>query len=326
VTDTVGDLTGAGVCTNPQCSASARAEPIELYPGPGQFCPECGELLSPLQAEPLEDEVAPVVKRRRLPPFAVGAIIAGVLIVALIATVILRVLPALTVRVCTTTMTDHVAGELIGAYTSAHSVGPYHYTLTQASDIACDVRFYAAINGPDATTIARDGVVAVVNPRNPISRLDVVQLHDILSGRIADWSQLGGPPGAIVAAVPGADTDEAHAVDSRIMLGTTIAPRIYRGLTAAQIVRAVASPSGVRSLGIVPFSEALPAKVIALGRAPVPSTLTIARGSYPLSVRIIAESDFRNPSQPAGELLDFARSGDAAKPINRAQLAPRNGY
>jgi phosphate transport system substrate-binding protein len=169
-------------------------------------------------------------------------------------------------------------------------------------------------------------VVVVVNPQNAISRLDVVQLHDVLTGRISDWSQLGGLPGPIAAALPQDGSDEARAVGSRVLFSDRVAPGVNRGLTAAQIVRAVASPSGRRSLGVVPFSEALPAKVLALGRAPVPSTLSIARGSYPMSMRVIADSDFRNPSRQAGALIDFVRSTDAATPINRAQLAPRNGY
>ena len=47
--------------------------------------------------------------------------------------------------------------------------------------------------GLTATTIAYDGIVAVVNPNNPVNDLTKDQLAKIFSGEITNWNEVGGP-------------------------------------------------------------------------------------------------------------------------------------
>jgi ABC-type phosphate transport system substrate-binding protein len=222
-------------------------------------------------------------------------------------------------------MTAGIATEIVSAYSAHHSAWPYHYTVTLPGDQACDVRFFTATAGQSDSIIARDGVVAVVNPQNSIVRLGEDQVRAVLAGRIVNWSAFGGKPGAIEVAVPSDDSDEAHALATRLMAGQTFASQVRRTLTAAQIVRWVSSPSGTRSIGIVPFSAALPAKVLALTGSPAPSSLSIADERYPMSVRILASSDFRAPSRPAAALVAFARSAAAKSILIRSAFVTSNG-
>jgi hypothetical protein len=317
----------AGWCTSALCPRSATGEPIDRYPGPGEYCPDCGEKL---QSEPpATAPPAPKTAGFRLNRTVLFASIAAALcLAALFAAFGVRAVPAFAVRVCSSTMTERAAREIVRAYSAHASQWPYHYALTPANGQACDVRFFAAAAGsapPYAQVIARDGVVVIVNPANPIARLDISQVHDILSGRITDWSQAGGQRGAIIAAVPDDASDEAHVVARTVMQGTALSPNVTRTLNAEKIVRFVASPSGVRAIGIVPFSGALPAKVIALGHAPPPSSLSIGAGRYPMSVHILAASDFRSPSRPASELLGFTQSGDADELLTRTAFVGKKG-
>jgi hypothetical protein len=302
-----------GRCTNQRCSGAARREPIERYPGPGQYCPDCGELL---EAQP----PAPSRGRRTIVLACAGAVVLAVAVAIVSNT---QLVPALAVRVCTSTMSNRVAREIVRDYAGRHRIWPFHYTLTAPGNLACDVRFYAAPAGSEGSMVASDAVVAVVNPQNGIARLALPQLRDVLAGRIVDWSQLGGPRGTIVAAVPPDGSDEAQAVASRVMLGQPFGPQVIRNLETDQIARSVSSPSGARWIGIVPFSAALPAKVIALGSAPPPSPISIADGRYPIAVRILAESDFRFPGAPAAGLIAFARSSDANGIIVRDALVSK---
>ena len=41
-----------GICRNVACENARSATPVELYPGPGEYCPQCGERLEPLVAAP----------------------------------------------------------------------------------------------------------------------------------------------------------------------------------------------------------------------------------------------------------------------------------
>jgi phosphate transport system substrate-binding protein len=49
----------------------------------------------------------------------------------------------------------------------------------------------------EAVTIAVDGIAAIVNPANPIADLSLDQLHDIFTGKITSWSQVGKHSGLI---------------------------------------------------------------------------------------------------------------------------------
>lgn len=45
---------------------------------------------------------------------------------------------------------------------------------------------------------AYDGVAIIVHPDNPVSKLTIKQLHDIYTGKITNWQQLGGVDAKIV--------------------------------------------------------------------------------------------------------------------------------
>ena len=43
-----------------------------------------------------------------------------------------------------------------------------------------------------ATPIARDGIAVIVHPDNPLDGLGLLQLQDLFSGRVYEWSAVGG--------------------------------------------------------------------------------------------------------------------------------------
>ena len=58
----------------------------------------------------------------------------------------------------------------------------------------------ANANGVDPVehTIARDAIAVIVNPNNPVSQLTMQQISDIYSGKINNWSEVGGEDRPIV--------------------------------------------------------------------------------------------------------------------------------
>jgi phosphate transport system substrate-binding protein len=46
--------------------------------------------------------------------------------------------------------------------------------------------------------IAMDGIALIVNPKNKINAITKQQIKDIYTGKVSDWSELGGAPGKIV--------------------------------------------------------------------------------------------------------------------------------
>jgi len=51
---------------------------------------------------------------------------------------------------------------------------------------------------PNEIKVALDGLAVVVNPGNPVSKLTLAQLADIFTGRVTNWSQVGGQDEKIV--------------------------------------------------------------------------------------------------------------------------------
>jgi phosphate transport system substrate-binding protein len=58
----------------------------------------------------------------------------------------------------------------------------------------------AKANGfdPIEFVIARDAIAVIVNPTNPVGRLTLQQISDIYSGKINNWSQVGGQDRPVV--------------------------------------------------------------------------------------------------------------------------------
>src|SRR5512147_2117320 len=58
----------------------------------------------------------------------------------------------------------------------------------------------AKANGVDPVehVIARDAIAVIVNPENPVKQLTLQQISDIYSGKISNWSQVGGDDRPIV--------------------------------------------------------------------------------------------------------------------------------
>ena len=65
------------------------------------------------------------------------------------------------------------------------------FALEQAADAGIEL---------EQLPIAREGFVFIVNKDNPVDMLTQQQLRDIYSGKITNWSEVGGPDMPIIAA------------------------------------------------------------------------------------------------------------------------------
>lgn len=62
-----------------------------------------------------------------------------------------------------------------------------------------------------AVTIAKDAIAIIVHPKNPVQDLSLIQIRKIFSGKIKNWSEVGGPsrPIILVTREEGSGTREA---------------------------------------------------------------------------------------------------------------------
>ena len=73
--------------------------------------------------------------------------------------------------------------------------------------------------------IAKDGLVVIVNPKNPIVGLTLSQVRDIYSGAVTNWSQLGGNNAAIHVITREEGSGTRSAFESLVMNKLDIDPR-----------------------------------------------------------------------------------------------------
>jgi hypothetical protein len=341
-----------GICRNAACPNGASGTPIERYPGPGEYCSECGEPLEAVpeperpearakpfggltalealqQLEPPQVQAAPRPRKRGKPLVFVSA----ALTVAVIGGALVAFHPAAVghpsgdaLHVCRSSISERLADDVVAAYRAKTGEGAPQIAFTR--DDACDVRF-AVVAGGDAagsTVVGRDAVVVVVNPLNPLVQLTPNQVRQILTGEVTDWSQVGRGSGPITAVVPDESTDEASVLQKQILAGAKLARGVQPVASTAEVVALVSGPHGRNAIGVAAFSGAVPAKVVRLGASPPASALSIADGRYPLVLTVTVEAAGATPPAAATSLVRYARSDDVQEIAARDGLVSLKGY
>lgn len=347
-----------GICRTPGCRTAAAGERIERYPGPGEYCPACGERLVPLEeAEPTRELVTrdaqtpePVApepltpaeferlrasmigvlfpQARRTRPrwqFGAAALLIAVGIVTGVAATRMRPVASSAVvagTVCGSSMTAALAADLVRSYAHANPALAAH--LDALPPRRCRVRLVVAPRAAADAVVAHDAVVAVVNPANPIGTIAESELRRILAGDETAWHGAGAPAGTIAPIVPAETTDEARVLAAflgRTKLGATV----RRVPSSADVVRTVAGASGRTAIGIVAFSVAAPAKVLSIEGRPIPSAVSIADHAYPLSVDVTVLVDRRDADPAVRGVAEFARSDAAQSAVVHQGLIARKG-
>jgi hypothetical protein len=340
-----------GICRNAACEHARNGKPIELYPGPGEYCPQCGEALEPVAAaaapdagvapfgglsalealaqfdagEPPADPPAPAPRspvRKRVALVAASVAVAAIAAVAVLRpTAAQRPPVSNAIHVCSSSMTERLAADVVHAYADRARVARSRFDLSPSGP--CDVRFAVNRGAQTADVIGRDGIVVVVNPQNPLTRLSEDDVRLIFSGAITDWAEFGAAPGRIVAIMPADAGDETQTLAHTLLAHSRIGGSVRRVASSADVVRAVVSPGGRGAIGLVAFSAAVPAKVLALAPHAAPSSLSIGDRRYALSVALTVQSASR--AADAAGLAAYARSDDAQAIVLRDGFVPKQG-
>jgi phosphate transport system substrate-binding protein len=134
---------------------------------------------------------------------------------------------------------------------------------------------------PVAHAIAMDGVCMIVHPSNPVKALTIAQVHDIYTGKIANWKELGGMDAPIV--VVSRDTSSGtyetftHFVMGKDKLFDKV-EYVNANPQAHARVSTTAGAIGYVGLGFVDTKvKALPIDGV------MPSRKTVQAGTYPMT-------------------------------------------
>jgi ABC-type phosphate transport system substrate-binding protein len=340
-----------GICTSAEC-IELKLGPVERYPGPGQYCPNCGELLQLYDPQKPPRWCAPerpaaAVKHVHTPPrwfkrrTVIGALVlaigAGSLLLAPHLSASEGSNAASMFGVCGSSVTNRLARDIVGGFVAQNHA---YANRIELRDTDCAVRFSTALDTGHQANVAQagsfrdraraaafgsvlghDGVVAIVNPDNPVSRLTVEQLRQVYIGHVRNWTSLHGRNEPLAVYLPDDATDEARVVSSAILRGGPVGASVIRLPTSADVVRAVVAANGRNRIGMVAFSTAVPAKVLALHPFPAPSILSIGEKQYPLTIGVTINA-LKIGDQSVSNLLAYATTSDAKAVALRDGFVP----
>ena len=184
----------------------------------------------------------------------------------------------------------------------------------------------AKSNGVDPVefVIARDAIAVIVNPQNPVNELTLQQISDIYSGKITNWSEVGGEERPIVRLSRETNSGtHVYFLETVLRLGekdnktffssNTLLLPSSEGIVAE--VRQNPNAIGYDGLGYVPPDL----KMIAIakeagGEYVLPSVETVNNATYPIA-RDLYMYTAGEPTGTVKIYLDWIITSDEAQQI-----------
>lgn len=159
--------------------------------------------------------------------------------------------------------------------------------------------------------VAIDGLAIIVHPANPVQALTVAQIREVFSGRIRNWSELGGNAGAIALHARDDKSGTFDTFDQLVLQGARLAPAARRYESNERLAEAVLGSEA--ALGFVPLAAVGGAKALAVAdgaaQTLAPSSLSIATEDYPLSRRLYLYTQSAEQRPPVlDSFLSYAQS------------------
>lgn len=173
-----------------------------------------------------------------------------------------------------------------------------------------------------ARVLALDALVPIVAANNPVDSISLADLARVLSGRLTNWRELGGPDAPVTVHLRGTSSGLAQGLEDRVLRPARAKLRAdtLRHATNSALATAVSrDPFG---LGVASFSEIGNAKPLVLdgvcGFELRAARRSIKTEDYPLTAPMFLYLPARRLPALAREFLSFTRTAPAQIVIRRA--------
>ncbi|MCF1708135.1 phosphate ABC transporter substrate-binding/OmpA family protein [Tabrizicola sp. J26] len=173
-----------------------------------------------------------------------------------------------------------------------------------------------------ATTLGVQALVAVVSPKNPIAQLATADLARVLSGKVTNWSELGGPDMPVVVHALAPQSGFRAALETR--LGQPLIVGETHEDAAALAAAVTRDPWGI---AVTTSADAGMARVMPLtdscGFLLEPSALSVKAEDYPLAQPFYLLTAKRHLPLLGREFLEFVNSPSANAALAEGGLLGR---
>ena len=170
--------------------------------------------------------------------------------------------------------------------------------------------------GLTETVLAYDGIAIIVSPENTVADLTLEQIADIYTGKIANWSEVGGNDAAIVVIGREAGSGTRDGIET--ITGTKDACAYRQELTSTGdvITTVSANPGAIGYASLASVKSSV--KALTVGGV-APSEDTVKDGTYVIQrpFVLVTKADAAL-SEAAQTFFDYATSPDAAAIISAA--------
>jgi len=170
----------------------------------------------------------------------------------------------------------------------------------------------AIANGrmPKANVIAMDGICVIVNPSNGINALSKKQIKDIYTGKVSNWSQLGGGNAKIVVISRDSSSGTFEAFGELVLDKEKVRSDALLQASNQAVVTTVSSTPG--AIGYVGLGYVSPSVKALDVNGIKPSKESVLSGKYPVGRPLFMYTN-KEPRGLAKEFIDFILSADGQR-------------
>lgn len=179
---------------------------------------------------------------------------------------------------------------------------------------------------PVENKVADDGLSVIVNPKLGITQLTIAQVKDIYTGKVKNWSEVGGPDLQVVAITRDNSSGTYTYFKEEVLDDEEYRADALTEPSNGNIVKNVGQTEG--AIGYVGLAY-LNDSVVALGIASEdggayvkPSVATVQDGSYPISRPLFMYTN-GEPADVLKAFIDYAVSADGQKIVEEIGFIPQ---
>ena len=177
-------------------------------------------------------------------------------------------------------------------------------------------------NGLTATVVALDGIAVIVNADCPVDDLSLEQIASIFSGKVTDWSELGGEAGAIatIGREAGSGTRDGFESITKTEDACVLSQELTSTGAVIEAVKSNPNAIGYASLSSAEGQDGI--KLVTVGGVAC-TEATVLDGSYAIQRDfVLVTKNGKKLSEAAQAFFDFATSPAANDLIRTAGAVP----
>ena len=177
--------------------------------------------------------------------------------------------------------------------------------------------------GLTETVLAYDGIAMIVNPANPVEDLSLEQIADIYTGKITNWSEVGGNDSQIVLIGREAGSGTRGGFEEIVGVVDTCQYRQELSSTGDVITTVAQNPDAIGYASLAAVKDTVKALKVA---GVTPTEATVKDGTYTIQRPfVLATKTSEKLNDVAQAFFDYATSADAGEIIAAAGAVPANG-